>query len=289
VLVLARPDQQPKIAKALAKIDVMPRQVLVEATIVEITLSGELKYGLQWYLTHHGRNNAAVLDTTIDNSTTAGLYKMFPGFSYSVLDGAGQVRAILNALASESKLHVLSSPSVMVLDNQTANILVGDQVPIVTQQQQSTLTTSPEIINSVQYRDTGVQLSVTPRVNAGGMVTLEISQEVSDVIKTTTSGIDSPTIRQRKILSTVAVRSGQTVALGGLMRHNESTNESGIPVLHKLPVVGALFGGKDISSERTELLVMLTPRVVRDPEELARVTEELRNKLTELKIPTPSK
>jgi general secretion pathway protein D len=189
------------------------------------------------------------------------------------------VRAVLSALAQDSRVNVLSSPSVMVLDNQEANIRVGDQVPIRTSESTSALTDDPVTVTSIQYRDTGVSLRVTPRVNAGGMVRLDIEQEVNDVSTTTSSGIDSPTIQQRLIKSTVAVQSGETIVLGGLIRETTGTDQSGIPVLYKLPVIGALFGATTVSTRRTELIVLLTPRVAHDAGEARAITEDFRRRM----------
>lgn len=284
LLIMATPQDYERITDALKRLDKTPLQVLVEATIAEVRLTGELQYGLQWFFkTHHGdKTGNWTLDNSLDSSESSGLGNLFPGFNYTLVDSLDQVRAVLSALASRSKLKVLSSPSVMVLDNRTANIRVGDQVPIVTQQQQSTTTANSNIVNSVEYRDTGVLLSVTPRVNPGGLVIMDIEQEVSDVAPTTTSGLDSPTIQQRRIASSVAVHSGQTVVLGGLMRENISNARAGVPGLQDMPVVGNLFGQKDNSSRRTELVVLLTPKVIAGDTDVRAVTEEFRNKLQRL-------
>jgi general secretion pathway protein D len=166
----------------------------------------------------------------------------------------------------------------MVLDNQTAQLQVGDEVPIITQQAQGTDEDS-RILNSVEQRQTGVILNVTPRVNASGLVMMEIEQEVSDVVPTTTSAIDSPTIRQRRVASTVAVTSGETVALGGLIQDSVDRNQAGVPFLGRIPVIGWLFGQRSNQSERTELLVLITPRAVGSQAEARAVTEELRRRL----------
>jgi general secretion pathway protein D len=170
----------------------------------------------------------------------------------------------------------------MVLDNQTARLQVGDQVPIATQSAVSIGDPDAPIVNSIQFRDTGVVLEVTPRVNASGLVVLEVLQEVSDVIATTTSDIDSPTIQQRSIASTVAVQSGDTVALGGLIKDRNEESISGVPLLSSIPLFGNLFKTTGTSVRRTELLVLITPRVVRDRREALEVTDELRRRLSTL-------
>jgi general secretion pathway protein D len=170
---------------------------------------------------------------------------------------------------------VLSSPSVLVLDNQSARLQVGDQVPVTSQAQQSALTGGASLVNTIEYRDTGVTLDVRPRVNASGLVTLEISQEISSVIATTTSTINSPTIQQRLISSTVAINNQETVVLGGLIRADNTEDKAGIPFLNDLPLIGSLFGSQSSTINRTELLVILTPRVVRNQLEARNLTRDM--------------
>ena len=206
----------------------------------------------------------------------------FPGVSYLFSGYGGDVRVVLNALTEITDVRVISSPQLMVLDNQTARLQVGDQVPIATQSAVSISDPDAPIVNSIQFRDTGVILEVTPRVNASGLVVLDVFQEVSDVIATTTSDIDSPTIQQRSISSTVAVQSGDTVALGGLIRDRDEDSVTGVPLLSSIPVLGNLFKTTQTQTRRTELLVLITPRVVRDRREALEVTDELRRRLRTL-------
>jgi general secretion pathway protein D len=193
------------------------------------------------------------------------------------------VRAVFNALERVTDLNVISSPQLLVLDNQTARLQVGDQVPIATQSAVSVIDPDAPQVNTIEQRDTGVILSVTPRVNASGLVIMEIEQEISDVVETTTSQIDSPTIRQRRVASTVGVQTGQTVVLGGLIEDEVEQRDSGIPFLHRLPIIGPLFGVTDNIDRRRELLVVLTPRVIRSPDQARAVTEEVRQRLRSLK------
>jgi general secretion pathway protein D len=159
---------------------------------------------------------------------------------------------------------------------------VGDQVPIATSQGQSVVGGQSPVINTIEYRPTGVILKITPRVNQGGMVTLDISQEVSDVSTTRTSTLDSPTITQNKIDSTIAVQDNETIALGGLIKDSRTTGSSGLPYLSAIPVLGALFGTKSNDFTRTELIVLNTPHVVDNLQKARAVTEELRHKLPAL-------
>jgi general secretion pathway protein D len=205
---------------------------------------------------------------------------VFPGFSYFF--SGTDAKVALNALTEITDVRVISSPQLMVLDNQTARLQVGDEVPIATQSAISTGDSDARIVNEIQFRDTGVILEVTPRVNASGLVVLDVLQEVSDVIATTTSDIDSPTIQQRVIRTTVAVQSGDTIALGGLIRDREEDSISGIPLLSSIPVLGNLFKKTDRIVRRVELLVLITPRVVRNRREALDVTDELRRRLSTL-------
>ncbi len=196
----------------------------------------------------------------------------------------------MNALASQNKLNVLSSPSLMVLDNQTAIIEVVDEVPVTTQQQQAVTAQDPNIVNSVEFKDVGVILEVTPRVNLGGRITLELKQEVSEVntaVDQSTNPGGNPAFIKRNIESTVTVQSGETLVLGGLISENKTESNRGIPFLKDIPVLGALFSTTTDNAERQELMVLMTPRAVRDQAEARAVTEEFRHRLRELEVVEP--
>ena len=188
----------------------------------------------------------------------------------------------MNALTQITDVKVISSPQLMVLNNETARLQVGDQVPIATQEVQSIVDSDAPIVNSIEYRDTGVILSVSPRVNSGGLVVLDIVQEVSDVVSTTTSELNSPTIQQRRIKSTVAVQSGESVALGGSIRDGNNKGVTGIPVVSEIPLLGNLFKTTTNTQRRTELLVLLTPRVATSRQDAREITEELRSRVRAL-------
>lgn len=274
LVVLATPRDYRLVQSAFSRLDIIPLQVLIEATIAEVILNRELRYGLEWFF-RTGNSSftlSSLMSGAIGPATT--------GFNYVL--SAGDAQVVLNALEDLTDVNVISSPSLAVLDNQTARLLVGNRVPILTRTSQSIDNPDAPIVSSIEYEDTGVQLNVTPRVNAGGLVTLEIDQNVSDVIRTVTSGIDSPTIQQRQIQSTVAVQDGQTVALGGLIRDSQRATSRGIPYLSRIPVLGFLFGQKGDVGERTELLIFITPRVIRNPTEAGRITEELRSRLRDV-------
>lgn len=256
------------IKDALGKLDVMPRQVLIEAILAEVTLNNDLRYGVQWFF-DSGENSVRL---STNESGIVG--SIFPGFSY-VYSGLSNARVVLNALQSQTDVRVLSAPKLAVLNNQKATLQVGDEVPIRTQTSQGTVAPGSPIVSTIQMRDTGVILEVMPRVNDNGNVILDITQEVSDVASTTSSDIDSPTIQRRRIHTVVTTRDGATVALGGLIREAGSRGKSGIPILKDVPLFGNLFSTTTTDKRKTELIVMLVPRVMRNHEEINSVVDEL--------------
>ncbi|WP_156815102.1 type II secretion system secretin GspD [Amphritea japonica] len=278
LLVLATQSDYAVVELALQKLDVLPQQVLVEATIVEVKLSGDLKYGIDWFFKNgFGNGDTGNGSLTSPQSST--------GFKYQVLDRLNNPLALLTALASDSRINVISSPSLMVLDNQSASIKVGDQVPISTSETTNTSNNSSNLITtSVQYRDTGVLLEVTPQIKDGGLVVLEINQDVSDASVTTSSGIQSPTINQRQIKTTVAVQSGETLVLGGLIRENKDLGDAGVPGIKDVPGLGFFFGSTSKTSRRTELVVMITPTAIRNRSQAREVTEEFKRQMKALKL-----
>jgi len=281
LLIRASARDYKMILDALKQLDLVPLQVLVEATIVEIALTGNLQYGVQWQF--FGKKDDYTSDLSLVNSATGTIAKSFPGFNWAVIVSPDQIRAVLSALASNGLVNVLSSPSVMVLDNQTAKIQVGKSVPILTSQSQGTATTD-RIVNSIEYRDTGVMLTVKPRVTPGGLVQMEIEQEVSTAEPVASdAGVQSPEIATRNITSTVAVRSNQAVVLGGLIEDSRSDTKQGIPGLYSLPVVGGLFGESKKRAQRRELVVVLVPRVIASDQDVETVSNEFRRKVTGLK------
>lgn len=268
LVIMATPNEYRQVESALRQLDVIPLQVLISATIAEVSLNDTLQYGVQWFF------DSGATEITLSDVASGAVASAFPGLSVLFSSGS-DVRAVVNALQEVTDVNVISSPQLMVLDNRTAELQVGDQVPVTT----GSTVDGTTIANSIQLRDTGVVLRVTPRVNASGLVILEIEQEVSDVIETTSSTLNSPTIQQRRIKSSVAVQSGDTVALGGLIRTKNTETKSGIPLLSQIPILGALFGSTNNVVERTELLVLIRPRVVRNQKEARDVTEELRKRI----------
>ena len=283
LLVLATPTDYEIIESALVKLDVIPRQVLVEVTIAEVTLSDDLKFGVDWFLTGRSVGEASVTSGALNlgglPTTPAGAV---PGFSGLQLINSlgGDVRAVLNALGKDGRLQVLATPQLMVLDNQKAQIKIGDRISVQTQQQTVSGTTNG-LINSFQYIETGILLSVTPRINSGGQVTLEVSQEVSVPGAASVAGAN-PDISQRTATTTVVVGSGESIVLGGLIREDNTRSTSGIPLLSKIPILGAAFGTQSIVKRRTETILLIRPVVITNVRQAAEATEELRRKMPSL-------
>lgn len=271
LLIYATPAEYKLIESTLRKIDILPLQVLVEATVAEVTLNDNLQYGTQFFL------KTGALTSTLSNLANGTVSPEFPGFAFAFSTSSAQVA--LSALKSVTRVKVVSDPQILVLNNESARLQVGDLVPITTQTSQSTVSAGAPIVSSVDYKETGVILQVTPRVNSGGLVTLDLQQEVSDVVRTSTSTINSPTIQQRKLRTRIVAQDGETVGLGGLIKDSNTVSNSGIPWLTDIPVLGALFGSRSHLAGRTELLILLTPRVIRDQRTVRDLTEDLRVKL----------
>ncbi|MCR4297873.1 MAG: type II secretion system secretin GspD [Gallionella sp.] len=291
LLILSTPSEYEIIANAIRKLDVVPRQVLIEVMIAEVTLSDEFSFGLEWYFGNYGKGKGG--GNGFLDIGAAGISQLSPGFSYAWLDAAGSIKTVLNAMAANSKLNIIASPHIMVSDNHTAKIQVGDRVPTVSQTQALATaiatTGTTGVISSVQYLDTGIMLSVTPHINAGGLVTMEISQEVSNAAKTVSSGIDSPTISKRSAQSTVTVQAGETMVLGGLISEKKSDASSGLPFLSEIPVLGALFGAQNIKGDRTELVMLITPRLVANSQQAREITDEFRKKMSNVALNSEKK
>lgn len=278
VLVWSTKGEYAKIESTLKRLDLPLTQVLIEATIVEVTLNDDLKYGLQWAFNDSRANTGYTGQGQISGLAKGALGSITQGFTYTLSNPLGQVRAVLNALASKSLIKVISSPSLMVLDNHTATINVGDQQPIQTSVTSFVDNTNATTSN-IQYKDTGVNLVVTPSVNSGNVVTMQVDQTVTDVGANQASAGGQPAFLQRQISSKVAVRSGETIVLGGLIKDNKTTGKAGVPFLQDVPVLGNLFGTNETNGVRTELLVVITPRVVRSDVDIREVSEDLRDRM----------
>lgn len=300
LLVWSTGSQFRKIETSLKRLDVAPIQVLIEASIIEVSLNDSLQYGVEWLFRNSrlggsGRNYTGVgqlgslatgssdsSDGSDSTTSTSG------AFTYSVLNGTN-LAARLTALAGAAQVKMLSSPSVMVMDNHPASISVGDQIPVLATGYVAA--TSNYVAQNYTLKDTGVILNVTPSVNSGNMVSLNIDQAVVDA-----GSIDKATgqtrFSNRQLTTKLAVRSGESIVMGGLIKNRTADSDSGIPLLKDIPIIGKAFSSTQVTKDRTELLLVMTPRVVRTDVDVREVSEELRDRLRGITqddelIPTP--
>ncbi|MFZ2171422.1 MAG: type II secretion system secretin GspD, partial [Methylococcaceae bacterium] len=294
VVVVSTPGEYEVIRPVIEQLDILPLQVLIDASVVSVKLTDNLQYGIEWFIregntaiasntTKGGLGDGIPLNTLIANGAAAAA-----SGGLTLVQNSGSVKAILRAQASKGNVDVISSPSLMVLNNQQAKINVGQQVPTSTGSSSIPLAGGLEAnsfaqSNTIQYKDTGVTLEVTPRVNANGMVIMVIKQVVSNVVKVTDptqTQQQSPTIDKKEIESSVAVLDGETIALGGLIDEQNTENKNGIPWLYQLPLIGPLFGSTTYEKNKNELVVLITPRVVKSKQDSRLVTNEFKRKLT---------
>jgi general secretion pathway protein D len=281
LIITATGAEYRRMKEMLGRIDVSAAQILLEATVAEVNLNNDLKFGVRWFLNKGGNNPSLnsglgagtdfIPDLPLPVPTAAA------GFQY-ILSKA-KLQVVLNALSAVTDVNVVSSPSMMVQENKRAQLQVGDEVPIITQDATSVQVPGAPIVNSVSYRSTGVILGITPWLADDGRVGLEIEQEVSDAVATTSSNVNSPTIQQRRIKTTVTVGNGETIVLAGLMQDRATRVREQIPLLGDIPFVGNAFKSKNDIIKRTELLISITPQVIRDSRTLDEVTAEYRDKL----------
>ncbi len=271
LVITATPAEYNRLREILRSVDVEANKVLLEATIAEITLNDELKFGVRWFL-QAGSHGFSLTDAVIGSVAPAA-----SGFNYFF--NISNVQVVLNALNTVTDVNVVSSPTLMVLENKRAVLQVGDEVPITTQQAVGVQVPGAPIVNSVSFRSTGVILGITPRASDDGNVLLDIEQEVSDAVRTTSSDINAPTIQQRRVKTTVSVRNGESIVLAGFMQDKATRQRDQMPLLGDVPVVGNLFKTKDNTIARTELIIAITPHVVKDGRQIQGITNEYRDKL----------
>jgi general secretion pathway protein D len=288
LLIFANQENYRLIEQTLQKLDRPQLQVAIHATIAEITLNDGLQYGVQYFL--KSKNLGLKNDTGsvgLDSTNTASaastaasavINRVLPGFNLLV-GAASDPSVIIDALRNITDVKVLSTPSVVVIDNQVATLQVGDQVPITTQSATNLNNPNTSIVSSIDYRNTGVILRVLPRINVNGNVVLDIEQEISNVSDTVTANTLTPTVSQRKVKSSIAVASGQTVLLGGLISERQSRGRQGIPILSEIPYLGEAFSHNTRGVSRTELMVFIQPQIIRDSVDAYKIAEELRGKL----------
>lgn len=281
ILVYGTEREVDTVEEMLRKLDILPLQVRIDAVIAEVQLNDNLQYGTQFFFRAGGINGILnfAAQASLQTPAQAQLNLNFPGF-FIGSHGLGGAPFAINALQAVTKVRVLSSPELLVLDGQPARLQVGDVVPYLSQTSQSTITSNAPVVSSINYQQTGVVMEVTPHVNTSGLVTLDVVQDVSDVSSTiTTPGINSPTFEDRNVTSRVVVQDGQTVGLAGLISDNTTTGNQGIPWLKDVPILGALAGNQNNTRQRTELLVLITPHVVHDQRDARELTEDMRDQL----------
>jgi general secretion pathway protein D len=278
VVIYGEGDQTEQVVATLKKLDAVPVQVAINVTIAEVRLTEDLKYGVQYFLKSKqlglGRDNGSL--SLIDRAGNS-IKKQTPGLNF--VGGAdANPDVIISALNVLTDVEILSSPSLVVVENQTATLQVGDEVPITTQQSQSVENGLAPVINQVQFRETGIILNVTPRISQTDAVTMDIVQEISSVA----SGANTltPTISKRSIRTQISVNDQQTVVLGGLISANSQKTKSGVPMLMKLPLVGDMFSNTDKTKGRNELIVLIRPVIVRDAQDAADVAQSLRSQMS---------
>jgi general secretion pathway protein D len=272
ILSLANQEDYRAIEAAIRKLDIAQRQVLIQATIAEVSLSNTLDNGVRWFI--ENSNSEIGFNAPVPGAALG------EGLAFAFFNESRDLKVFFDLLATQSTVKFLSTPQVMVLDNQTATIRVGDQIPVTTRSSQSTVNPDSPIVTEVQFRDTGTLLTVTPRINAGGQVTLDISQEVSlPGSEPAIGGGGNVAIAQRTINSSVIVQSGQTVVLGGLILETTTEGRSGVTVLMDIPLLGRAFSAKSNDVFRTELIVTVQPRVVENHQMMRHITEELRMRM----------
>ncbi|WP_169728974.1 type II secretion system secretin GspD [Desulfatirhabdium butyrativorans] len=276
------------IEKVLKQLDILPRQVLINVVIAEVTLTGSVEWGLEWFL---NKNIGAIgsdsgeytfqgaLDNGIKRSVNTPLGSS-SGFFFSIYDPVDFLRGLGKVLGSDSGINILSSPNILALDNKEASIEVGKEIPTVTGTT-TDATAGTTITNSVQYRKTGIILNVTPHINSSGLVKMELEQEVSDVGEFITE-LKNYTFLSRRADTSLVVEDGKTIVIGGLMKSNRQDSNAGIPLLKDIPVLGYLFGAGSKKSEKTELIILITPNVVKSRAEADRITREFSGKIEHL-------
>jgi general secretion pathway protein D len=285
ILIVATPAEFQVIEQALRKLDVPARQIVMEMAIVEVTLTDEFQAGVDWVFkggAPSGRgyggnvanpnpaaNSAALVGNAISGALSG-------GFSYLIGNGLGGIQAAIRLLDTYGNVKVVSNPHIAALDNQKATIKVGDRIPI--NQQSIVGSTTNVVTTTASYIDTGVLVQVTPHINAGGLVTLDVQAEVSNPGNPAQAG-DAPPISTRSVQTLVAVPSGETMVMGGLITETKSNSTSGLPLVNRIPILGALFGNQDYKNNRTELVLFVTPRVVDTMNDINTVINDLRRRM----------
>jgi general secretion pathway protein D len=288
LLIYANQESYRIIERTLRQLDRPQLQVAIESTIAEVTLNDTLNYGVQFFLKSSDVGLKTDTGSIINSTGGSVLARAFPGFNL-LLGPAAEPRLILDALHKVTGVKVLSNPSVVVLDNQVATLQVGDQIPVTTGTA-TVLNSANQVVNTIDYRNTGIILRVAPRINFNGNIILDIEQEISNVSDTASAGSLTPTVSQRRVKSSIAVATGQTVLLAGLISETRSRAKQGIPFVDMIPILDQALSHTGTGIQRTELIIFIRPQIIRDSVDAQYVAEQLRTKLTgQPRVATPSR
>ncbi len=269
VIIRALPPDYSRLVKLLERLDTLPRQVLVEVIVAEVYLKDELELGVEWALDNNLLGWQNSLDSTVfGDPLTTGLNM--------IISGGGDVYGLLNALAGTTNLSILSSPQVLVLNNETAIVNVGEEVPIVTTVTENESDGGDKVDKTIQYKDTGVILEVTPQINYDGIILLDIKQTISKALEVPEGGVQSAPIRKREVKTKLAIKDGQSILIGGLIGTDRTVSSSGVPLLKDIPLLGYLFKYESQKIEKTELLIMLTAYVIESEQVMNQYVKEFK-------------
>ena len=265
-------EQYAQVRSLVEQVDRAPLQVLIEATVAEVTLTDDVSLGIDWAFNENGDPGNSL---TVEGDST--------GLRFSIVRDMGRLSANLNALAQQERVAILSSPRLITTSGKEASIQAGNQIPVITTRQTADGTTggSSNLLQEVQYRSTGVNLNVTPTINSANRVELEVTQSVDEAQSNNTSSIDSPIILTRSVSTSLSIEDGETVLLGGLISENRSSTDSGVPLLKDIPFIGNAFKSRSESLDKTELIILLTPYIIDDTSTGRTIRDAFRNQLSD--------
>jgi general secretion pathway protein D len=272
-------DDFADISRMLRDLDRTSRQVLIEVTVAQVAVDDSKSLGVDWIFTKLTNSGLNVTQLGGNTAGAASTFNSFTGFAITQLDRLGQPRAVLNALSSDNRVTILSNPSLITRNGESASIQVGQDVPILTSQQTSSATGGAGIISSVQYRNTGTILKIKAIIHSSDQVDMEVNQEVSSVANNTTGGISSPTINKSSLDTKLTLKHGSTYVLGGLISNTVDNTKSGVPFLKDIPILGQAFSKTTDSTKRNELVILITPYIISDDGEARAVTDAFRRQL----------
>ena len=271
------------IIETIKKLDIYPKQVLIEVMLAEITLDDTTQFGIEWsrFLSSQPPNAQEVVLGARPPADPFSTALTAIGIRYSIVELGGRVSAAIRAAATRGRLKVISSPHIIASNNKEAKIQIGSSQPILTSTYTTTATASTNVVEgTIEYKDVGIILTVTPRISDGGLVSMEISMEDSTVDTTTLGNLTSvPVFGKRTAKTVLSISEGQAIVIGGLIQDSKNVTRSGIPLLSRIPLLGALFGTQEYITDKTELILLMTPHIITDQLQSDTVTREFRNKV----------